>query len=92
MSADRNRQTTLEFYDAHNQHDLSAIDKILAEDMFAAVVPEELGLGQDRQAMLRYLPTTFEAFPDARVEVLDLVSAEDLVATRARVLGPTRGC
>ena len=41
--------------------------------------------------MIRYVPLTFEAFPDAPLQVLDLVVGEQMVATRARFSDTNEG-
>jgi steroid delta-isomerase-like uncharacterized protein len=89
MGAVENRQTLLRMYDAFNDLDLEAGLTAFAEDVVVHGLPEEFGRGLDsaRRAVSMY----FEAFPDLRHEVLDLVAEGDMVVTRNRLTGTHGG-
>lgn len=89
MTADRNREAMLRFYEAMNQHDVAAVADCIAEDNVAYCLPEELG--QTREDYLRFVQTAFEAFPDFHFEVLDVVAEGDRVAARFRNTGTHEG-
>jgi steroid delta-isomerase-like uncharacterized protein len=91
MSAAQTRKTMLGFYDAFNRHDLDAIGECLAENCVFHTIPEQLGLGQGRDAVLRFAQLYYAAFPDARSEVLDLLAEGALVAARRRITGTHKG-
>lgn len=91
MSAEETRKTMLGFYDASNRHDLDALGDCLADDCVFHTIPAPLGLGQGRDAVVRFAQLYFAAFPDARSEVLDLLAQGDLVAARRRITGTHKG-
>ena len=90
MSVERNRATFLRFYDALSRHDLDAMAECLAEDYHyhgSTGGAEE----RDRKAFLEFLQAMFQAFPDARIDVVDTVAEGDLVAARLRLSGTHHG-
>lgn len=89
MSVDRNRQTLLRWLDAYNNRDINAVASCLADDYVGHMVPPELGTG--REAYLQYVQMFFNAFPDLRVETLDLVAEGDMIAVRVRNSGTHTG-
>jgi steroid delta-isomerase-like uncharacterized protein len=89
VDPDRNRDSLLRFYDAFNRRDIGVIAETVAEDLVANVT-EELGLGQGRDAFVRYWQLTVEALPDARIEVLETAAEGDVVAARYRGTGTYR--
>jgi steroid delta-isomerase-like uncharacterized protein len=91
MGADENRQTALRFYDAFNQRDFDTLAEGIASNFVTDSVPEQLGLGQGREAVLQFLRMNATAFPDLHFEVLDSVAEGDLVATRVRGTGTQEG-
>jgi steroid delta-isomerase-like uncharacterized protein len=91
MSTDRNRKTARRFFEAFNSHDVEAALELFGEEAVALVVPEEMGIGQDREALAQYLAMNFEAFPDMHLEVLDMAAEGDLVAARVRGTGTHEG-
>jgi steroid delta-isomerase-like uncharacterized protein len=90
VSAERNRETLLRYYDAYNARDLNALEHLLADDVVSNVT-EELGLGQGREAFATYWQTAFDAIPDVRQEVLEVVAEGDWVAARYLGTGTHQG-
>lgn len=90
MSVERNHATFLRFYEAVSRHDLDAMAQCLA-DNYHYYGPEVGVAGQGRGAFLESERAALQAFPDARVDVLDTVAEGDLVAARLRLSGTHRG-
>ena len=90
MSVERNRATYLRFYEAISRHDLDAMAECLA-DGYRYRGPGTGDAGQDRDAFLESERAALQAFPDARVDVLDTVAEGDLVAARLRLSATHRG-
>jgi steroid delta-isomerase-like uncharacterized protein len=88
VSALRNREVVLRFFEAYNQRDEDVLRDCLAEGLVSHAIPEELGRG--REALLEFLQLSFDAFPDLRNDVLDVVVDGDLVAVRTGVRGTHR--
>jgi steroid delta-isomerase-like uncharacterized protein len=90
MSAERNREALLAYFDAFNRHDIAAIGDCLAVDVVSNAT-EDLGFGQGRDAYLQYLAMVFAALPDAHIEVLDILAEGDQVAVRYQGTGTHEG-
>ena len=86
MSADQGRKTLLRMYEAFNRHDLEAMGDCLADGFVSHYTGTE-----GRDTFLQFMQGFFEAFPDLRAEVLDVVSDGELVANRIRNTGTHQG-
>ena len=61
-----------------NDHDLDAVDELVAEDFHEQNPPP--GMGPGRQGLRDFLASMFAAFPDLRWEVKQSVAADGCVA------------
>ncbi len=86
MDADHARTTLHRLYDGFNRHDLDAIGACLSEGFVSHYTGTE-----SRAAFLQFMQGFFEAFPDLRAEVLDVVSDGELVANRILNIGTHQG-
>jgi len=91
MDVDRNRETVLRAFDAFNQRDFATVLELLSEDFVTHVIPEEVNLGNDRQAQVQFQQMNVRAFPDLRMELHQVVAEHDVVATRGRMIGTHQG-
>jgi steroid delta-isomerase-like uncharacterized protein len=89
VSVDRNREVVLRFFDAYNERNYELLGRCLADDFVSNVIPEALGHG--RQALFAFLRMSFDAFPNIRNDVLDVVAEGDLAAARVGVTGTHEG-
>ena len=55
------------------------------------VIPEELNLGNDREAQVQFQQMNAKAFPDLRMELHQVVAQDDVVAARGRMIGTHQG-
>lgn len=79
------------FIDAYNAHDLDEIGETISENFVAHGLPGIDGDVRGRDAYLDWVRATFEAFPDKRTEIEDLLAEGDMVAARWRSKATHRG-
>lgn len=91
MSAETNRATALRLYEALDRHDLAAVGPLLAEDYVYRSGPGYGDAVRGRDAFLAHERQAYGAFPDLRIEVLDVLADGDRVALRLRATGTHRG-
>ena len=72
-----------------NSRNLDAIDDMVTPNF---VEHEALpGMANDASAVKQFFTMTFEAFPDLKIEVLDLIAEGDRVAARCTMSGTQKG-
>jgi steroid delta-isomerase-like uncharacterized protein len=77
------------FDEVVNAHNLDAIDGLISADF---VEHEGFpGLPNDASAVRGFFGMMFEAFPDLRLEVVDLIAEGDKVVTRCTMSGTHKG-
>src|SRR5205814_1686737 len=87
---ERNKKDTTQFLEGvFNQHDLFVYDELIADDF---TEHEEIpGFGTDKAGSRQWFEAMFQAFPDFRVDVDDMVADGDRVAIRSRLHGTHLG-
>lgn len=91
MTEQRNRETAVRVFEAFNRRDFDAMRDHLAGDAVVHSVPPELGLGQSPDAFVEVARMYVAAFPDIRMDVLEVVADGDRVAARVRATGSHEG-
>jgi steroid delta-isomerase-like uncharacterized protein len=87
MPAEDNKAAVRRFYEeVINARNAATIDELLAADS----VDHTFG-GQGVEASKQFFTMLFQAFPDLRVEVHDVVAEGDLVAARVTYSGTHQG-
>ncbi|MDP9340599.1 MAG: ester cyclase [Actinomycetota bacterium] len=87
---ERNKEDSKRFLEGvFNQHDLSVFDELIADDFTEhEVIP---GFSPDKAGSRQWFEAMFQAFPDFRVDVDDMVADGDRVAIRSRFSGTHQG-
>jgi steroid delta-isomerase-like uncharacterized protein len=85
-----NKATALRFYnEVVNGRDVTLIDELVHENV---VEHEEFpGFSNDREGVKQFFAMIFEAFPDLRFDVQDIIGEGDKVATRVVMTGTHQG-
>jgi predicted ester cyclase len=91
MDTKENKTTTRRFFEAHNRHDLSAFDGLLAEDYVFYTGPRMAAAGRSLADYKERCRARFAAMPDFRATVEDMVAEGDKVAVRFTQLGTQEG-
>lgn len=96
MTVEDNKQVVRNFIEVcQNQHDLAAADEIFHPDGVNHYMPGgeriETKSGTHAAAFQAFYRMLLGAFPDARVEINELIGERDLVATRKTLHGTHRG-
>jgi C-1 hydroxylase len=90
MPTDRTRKNALRLCDTLNKRDLDAIAGMLADDYYSHAIPDP-GPVHGPEVGVRVARTFLAAFPDYRVEVLDLVAEGDRAVIRFHETGTHLG-
>jgi steroid delta-isomerase-like uncharacterized protein len=81
--------TVRRFYDLINEGDIDGFGALLAEDF---VEHEETpGLAPTKEGVMDFFRMNRAAFPDMRMDALDVFSSGDRVAARVRLTGTHKG-
>ena len=90
MGEQENKELNRRFFqEVFNGHNVDAIDELLADDF---VEHQEFpGFTQDREGAKQFFSYMFQAFPDMRAEVQDMVASGDRVAVRSTFSGTHQG-
>jgi steroid delta-isomerase-like uncharacterized protein len=89
-SAENNKAIDLRFVEeVLNQHDLDVLPELVAEDFVEQNPPP--GQGPGREGLRQFLAQMFEAFPDLRWRVEEMVAEGDRVAAWSTWTGTHRG-
>ncbi|MEC7764138.1 MAG: ester cyclase [Pseudomonadota bacterium] len=89
-SADENIETLLKAFSALNHRDLDACTSLMIED-FIINIAEMPHQKRGRAAWRKHAEVLFEAFPDARVDVDDILATDEKVAVRVTISGTHQG-
>ncbi len=90
MSAEENKAVIRRlFEEVYNGHDFDLLDELVAEDVVnhSAVAEHQRGIEGFRHVMEWGMTMS----PDARYELLDMITEGDMVACRVRVSGTMQG-
>lgn len=92
MSAEENKRIILQYLDEMwNKKNLAFVDRVIGPDLIQHV----RSVAPGREGIKRFFQMIYDSFPDARLNVEDLIAEGDMVAWRFTVLGthlaPFRG-
>ncbi len=77
------------FQEVFNDHNVDAMDELLADDFVEhQIFP---GFTQDREGAKQFFSYMFQAFPDLRAEIEDMVASGDRVGIRSTFYGTHQG-
>ena len=88
-SRDEMQRGTEAFHAAINNHDVKELASRVAEDVVDHQLPTEMPNGRDGVAA--FFTMMFDAAPDMRFEMLDVIISDDKVAIRSRATGTQTG-
>lgn len=88
-SREEMQRVTEGFYTAMNNHDLKDVLARLADDVVDHQVPPEMPNGMEGEKA--FFTMMFDAVPDMRFEILDMLISDTKVAIRSRVTGTQTG-
>lgn len=86
-----NKQRVRAFVDAVNRQDWRELERLIAPDFRRHSTAAGLPPVGSRQALISFLKREYEAFPDGRELIEDLVAEGDKVAARQRFTGTQTG-
>lgn len=89
-NAAQNTETLRQAFEALNRGDIEACTSLMTED-FIINIAEMPHQKRGRAAWRRHAEMLLEAFPDAQIEVQDVVAATDKLAVRVKIKGTHRG-
>jgi steroid delta-isomerase-like uncharacterized protein len=87
MSAEELKALAHEFIDAFNQHNVEAIRRLISDEY----VQHSPGVPPSRDAFFTFLEASYQAFPDGRFEINDMIAEGDKVLLRWTFYGTHTG-
>lgn len=91
MSSEEIKELVRKQFEYSNQRDMDGFFKNVSPKFVDHGLRPEMGLGSGLEGTRNFLKMQFEAFPDARVTLEDVIVEGDKAVTRASVHGTNQG-